>query len=158
MALIIRQFAVSDAEAWLDVHRASVRAIAAGDYSQAVIDAWAPPIGAGMIEYLQVGRSGTKIVAEFDGEIAGIGELGLDKSELRACYVSPHFTRRGVGRALAAQLEALARNDGVTALSLASTVTAEPFYARLGYAVTGRGTHVLHTGEPMACVFMRKSL
>jgi putative acetyltransferase len=155
---IIRQFVASDAEAWLAVHYAAVRVIAAGDYSQAVIDAWAPPISARMIEYLQVAPAGTKIVAELDGEIAGIGELARENSELRACYVSPRFARRGVGRTLVAELEALARNAGIAALSLDSTVTAEPFYLRLGYEVTGRGSHVLHTGEPMACVFMSKSL
>jgi putative acetyltransferase len=158
VALIIRPFAASDAEAWLDVHRAAVRVIAAGDYSQAVIDAWAPPVDARMIEHLQTGPSGTRIVAELDGELAGIGELVPENGELRACYVAPRFARRGVGKALVAELEALARTAGIAALSLASSVTAEPFYLRLGYDVTGRGSHVLDTGEPMACLFMTKSL
>ena len=158
MALIIRQFAASDAEAWLEVHHAAVRVIAASDYPQAVIDAWAPPISARMIANAQAGSPGTKIVAELDGEMAGIGELVPENSELRACYVAPDFARRGVGTALVAELEALARNGGIAALSARSSVTAEPFYLHLGYEVTGRGTHVLHTGEPMACVFMRKSL
>jgi putative acetyltransferase len=158
VALVIRQFVASDAEAWIGVHHAAVRVIAAGDYSQAMIDAWTPPASARMIEHLQAGPSGTKIVAELDGEMAGIAELVPDKGELRACYVSPDFARRGVGKALVAELEALARNAGITALSAHSSVTAEPFYLHLGYEVTRRGTHVLHTGEPMACVFMRKAL
>lgn len=158
VALIIRQFTAPDAEAWLEVHRAAVRVIAARDYSQAVIDAWAPPINARMIEYLRAGPAGTKIIAELDGEIAGIGELAGENSELRACYVSPEFARRGVGKALVAELEALARNAGIAALSLNSSITAELFYLHLGYDVTGRGSHVLHTGELMACVLMRKSL
>jgi putative acetyltransferase len=158
VALIIRKFAGSDAEAWLVLHHAAVHVIAARDYSRAVIDAWAPPISARMIEDLQAGPPGTRIVAELDGAMAGIGELAPRNSELRACYVSPGFARRGVGRALMAELEALARNAGIAALSVDSSVTAEPFYLHLGYEVTGRGSHVLHTGEPMACVFMRKSL
>ena len=158
MALVIRQFAAFDAEAWLDVHRAAVRGIAASDYSPALIDAWAPPVSARMVACLRADRSGTRIVAELDGAMAGIGELAPENSELKACYVAPGFARRGVGKALVAELEALARNTGIAALSVHSSITAEPFYLHLGYEVTARGSHVLHTGEPMACVFMRKSL
>lgn len=158
MALIIRAFAASDAEAWLEVHRSAVRVLAASDYSQEVIDAWAPPITPRMIEQMQRGASATRIVAELSGELAGIAELALENSELRACYVSPDFARGGIGKALVAELEALARRAGATSLSLASSVSAELFYRHLGYHVTGRGSHVLHTGEPMACVHMRKSL
>jgi putative acetyltransferase len=158
VALVIRQFAASDAEAWLDVHRAAIHGLAASDYPQAVIDAWAPPVSAQMIEHLQRAQLGTRIVAEIGGELAGIGELARENSELRACYVSPDFTRRGVGTALVTKLEALARNAGIGTLSLASSITAEPFYLHLGYTVTGRDTHVLHTGEAMASVLMQKSL
>jgi putative acetyltransferase len=158
VALSLRPFVASDTKAWLNVHRAAVREIAASDYSQAVIDAWAPPITARTIESLQRGPSRTRIVAGLNGEIVGIGELALDNGELTACYVSPAFARRGVGSALMAELEAVAKRAGLVALFLDSSVTAEPFYLRLGYVVTGRGTHVLHTGERMASVFMRKTL
>ena len=158
MALLIRTFSLADAEGWLEVHRAAVRGIAARDYPPAVIDAWAPPINARKIEQVQKDQSGTRVVAEVDGEVAGIGELVPETSELRACFVSPQVARRGIGTALVAELEALARKAGIAALSAHSSVTAEPFYLHLGYEVTARGTHVLHTGEQMACVFMRKSL
>lgn len=156
MALIVRPFAAPDAGAWFEVHHAAVRGIASREYSRAVIDAWAPEISTRMIDDLQADQSGTRLVAELGGEIAGIGELVLGNSELRACYVAPHFARRGVGSTLVAELEALATNAGIAALSVRSSVTAEPFYLQLGYQVTSRGVHVLHTGEPMACVFMRK--
>jgi hypothetical protein len=42
MKIIIREARPGDAHAFLDVHRAAVRQIAAKDYPQAVIDDWAP--------------------------------------------------------------------------------------------------------------------
>jgi putative acetyltransferase len=132
VALVIRPFAAADAEAWLEVHHAAVRVLAAHDYPQAVIDAWAPHISARMIEHLQGDRSGTKIVAELDSQIVGIGELAPEGGELRACYVSPAFARRGVGKTLMAELEALAIDAGIAVLSVNSSVTAEPFTAASG--------------------------
>jgi putative acetyltransferase len=158
VALLIRPFVPADAEAWLAVHHAAVHAIAAQHYSQAVLDAWAPAINARTIEQLRAGPPATRIVAELNGEMAGIAELVAENRELRACYVHPEFARCGVGTALVSELEALARKAGIAALLAHASVTAEPFYLDLGYQVTGRGTHKLHTGEPMACVFMSKSL
>lgn len=156
MSFVIRPFESSDAKQWFEVHHAAVRQTATSDYSQAVIDAWASSIDAAKIEYLMADQSGAKLVAELDGEIVGIGEIALGNCELRACYVSPRFGRQGVGKALVAELEAIAKATGITALTLDSSVTAERFYRDLGYEVSGQGQHVLHTGEPMACVLMTK--
>jgi putative acetyltransferase len=158
VAFVIRSFEFSDARAWLEVHRAAILAIAAPDYPRTVIKAWAPRVTDRRIKALRSCPSGTKLVAELDGELAGIAELAPNGSEVRACYVSPRFVRRGVGKSLMKELEAQARAAGCAALSVHSSVSAEPFYACLGYEVTGRGTHALHTGEQMACVFMRKAL
>lgn len=158
MALVIRQFVPDDAEDWFNVHRAAVHRIANADYPQAVVDAWAPPLTPRMIETLRLAPVDGKIVAIVGEEMAGIGELSAESAEVRAVYVSPDFARRGIGRALATELEKLATGAGIATLSVHSSITAEPFYRRLGYHVTARGSHVLHTGEPMASVFMKKAL
>jgi putative acetyltransferase len=97
-------------------------------------------------------------MAEIDGRPVGIGVLVPQGSELRACYVTPSETRRGVGSALVAEIERIAREHGLTYLRLASSVTAEPFYLRLGYHVEARSDHVLRSGTRMAAVKMRKDL
>ena len=81
MSIKIREMLNDDALAFLQVHHAAVRGIAAKDY---------PP--------------------EIDGRIVGIGALVLAKSELRACYVAPQTARRGVGSALMHELERIARD------------------------------------------------
>jgi putative acetyltransferase len=97
-------------------------------------------------------------VAEIDGEPVGIGAMVVSNSELRACYVAPSAARRGVGSALVADIERIAREHGLDHLQLESSITAEPFYSALGYQVEGRGEHLLSSGVPMAAVKMRKRL
>ena len=97
------------------------------------------------------------VVAEVNSEeLAGIGAVVIGNSELRACYVSPPFVRRGVGQAIVSELEQLAREHGLNRLQLESSVTAEPFYAALGYRVEARGEHALASDVPMAAVRMVK--
>ena len=101
----------------------------------------------------------TRLIAERgDGELVGIGALVLASSELRACYVLPSATRRGVGTALVREIERIAREHGLSHLSLESSVTAEPFYRALGYVVVERGELVLAPGISMAAIKMQKQL
>ena len=88
----------------------------------------------------------------------GIGALVVKNSELRACYVAPRATRKGVGSALVAEIERIAREHGLTCLRVDSSTTAEAFYAAQGYDVEERGEHVLRSGTRMAAVKMRRSL
>jgi putative acetyltransferase len=97
-------------------------------------------------------------VAEIDGEPVGIGAIVVSNSELRACYVAPSAARRGVGSALVATIEQIAREHLLDHLDLESSITAEPFYSALGYRVESRGEHFLSPGVTMAAVKMRKRL
>lgn len=72
--------------------------------------------------------------------------------------MAPFALRRGVGTALVLEIERLARKAGLTELQLLASVTAEPFYAALGYHVEARTEHVLRSGQPMVAVKMRKRL
>jgi ribosomal protein S18 acetylase RimI-like enzyme len=49
------------------------------------------------------------------------------------CYVQPEFFRRGVGRALMAEVEGLLASQQHSLTRLHSTRTAQGFYSRLGY-------------------------
>lgn len=158
MPVTIRPFRPDDAEAFLKVHHAAVRGTAAGDYPASVIDAWAPAILVSHVEQVRADRTSTRILALLHDEIVGIGEVVPDRGELRACYVSPPHGKQGIGRAIVGELEGIARSMGALSLWLDSSLTAEAFYASLGYAVLQRGEHVLVTGVKMACVRMSKEL
>jgi hypothetical protein len=59
---------------------------------------------------------------------------------------------------LVREIERLAREQGVTHLELAASLNAEPFYAALGYQVSGRCEVVLRNGHRMRAIGMRKDL
>jgi putative acetyltransferase len=157
---LIREMRPEEARVFLEVHHAAVRGLAAESYSPEVIDAWAPlPI---LDEHVEKVRSNPdrelRLIAEIDGEVVGIGSLVAKNDELRACYVAPQSSRRGVGSALVRAIELAARKQGIKLLHLDSSTMAEPFYAALGYEARERGEHILGNGRPMACVKMLKRL
>lgn len=149
-----------DAFAFLRVHHAAVRELAAADYPLEVLEEWAPlPVTEAQVAGVQRNPDGEdRFVAELEGAIVGIGALVAVGSELRACYVAPEAARRGVGTALVGALERAALSKGVAQLVLDSSLTARRFYEHLGYEVLTRGEHVLGSGRRMACLKMRKTL
>lgn len=159
MAIRVREILPSEARLFLEIHHAAVRGLAAHDYPAPVINAWAQPITDEVLERFVANRDRElRLIAELDGRPAGIGAIVVGQSELRACYVAPDAARRGVGSALVAEIERIARQHGLDHLELESSVTAEPFYAALGYHVDSRHEHLLAPGVPMAAVRMRKRL
>jgi putative acetyltransferase len=161
MSVVIRPMRDDEAKSFLLIQRASVRGLAANDYPPSVIEAWAPmPVTDTAVAFFRVNHDNEiRLVADVGGELVGIGALVLADSELRACYVLPAAARRGVGSALVAEIERIAGDHGLTHLELVSSLTAEPFYRRLGYQVQERVEHVFGSGRGrMAAVKMRKSI
>jgi GNAT superfamily N-acetyltransferase len=160
MSVSIRAMRSEDARRFLEIQRESVRGIAARDYPSAVIEAWAPlPVtDEAVARFLSNADHEIRLIAELDGRSAGIGALVLSNSELRACYVVPSAVRRGVGTAIVAEIERIARQYGLVYLQLESSLSAERFYTALGYRVKERGELTLASGVPMAAITMRKQL
>ena len=68
--------------------------------------------------------------------LAGDSVLGaacLDGNRVRTVFVAPNAQGMGVGRRLVEALERTARGENVPVLVVASSVAAEPFFARLGF-------------------------
>jgi putative acetyltransferase len=137
-----------------------VRGIAAKDYALDVIEAWAPlPLTSRLIAGVRTNPdSEYRLIAEIDGRIVGIAALVAGNNELRACYVAPEASGKGVGSALIREIERAALKQGVAFLEADSSLTAAPFYAGRGYQILGYGEHVLPNGQIMTCVKMRKDL
>jgi GNAT superfamily N-acetyltransferase len=87
----------------------------------------------------------TALLAEVDGRPAGICLFVREEIDpkhdltpwLAALYVAPKFRKRSVGSALVRAIEQHARDVSCAQLHL-YTITAEPFYARLGWSVRER--------------------
>ena len=93
-------------------------------------------------------RDGTRLllVAHRRGRIAGTVQLDYDtlpnqphRAEVRKLLVHPDFRRRGVAKALMAELERRADRLGRRLITLDTRTgdTAEPLYASLGYRTVG---------------------
>ncbi|MDD1022348.1 MULTISPECIES: GNAT family N-acetyltransferase [Pseudomonas] len=70
-------------------------------------------------------------VALVDGEL--LGTASLDGRAVRSVFVDPAYHGHGLGRQLMAAVEQAALDSGLTSLVVPSSITAEGFYARLGF-------------------------
>ena len=79
-------------------------------------------------------RSEMVFVAEVDGEIAGV--LRGRTTRLGSLFVRGDYHRRGIGRMLVARFEQACVEQGGSAVKVAATVYAVPFYLAMGYKRT----------------------
>lgn len=80
---------------------------------------------------LQLMRRRQMFVALVDGKL--LGTASLDGRAVRSVFVDPAYHGHGLGRQLMAVVEQAALDSGLTSLVVPSSVTAEGFYARLGF-------------------------
>jgi putative acetyltransferase len=159
MPITVRPLRDDEGRIYLEIVNSAIRGLAVGHYPPEAIEGWVVPVTDETVRDLMLNRDNEiRVIADLDGEPAGIGALVLARSELRACYVSPHAARRGCGSALVREIERLARENGLTRLELAASINAEAFYAAHGYEVRERSDVVLGNGHRMAAVWMGKNL
>ena len=86
-------------------------------------------------------------VARWDGRVVGTAQLDLDtppnqahRAEVSKLLVDPSARRRGIARALMLAVEAAARAQGLSLLTLDTRTgdAAEPLYLSLGFQLAGR--------------------
>ncbi|PNQ90616.1 GNAT family N-acetyltransferase, partial [Pseudomonas gingeri NCPPB 3146 = LMG 5327] len=81
-----------------------------------------------------------------------VGTASLDGEVVRTVFVAPDLQGRGVGQALMDEVVRYAVEAGVSLLKVPSTVTAEGFYARLGFQAVGDTWH----GEERTIIMERR--
>jgi GNAT superfamily N-acetyltransferase len=155
----------------------SVRALSAGLYTERQIEsALVHVFGVDS----QLIADGTYYVAAADSQIVGCGgwskrqtlyggdqmkaeadpllDPSQDAARIRAFFVHPTWTRRGIGRRIIEACEAAARQAGFQRMELGATVPGEPLYAAMGYAVTERFAIAMPDGESLPAAHMAKTL
>ena len=157
MNITIRLAEMDDVPALKELIPLSARELSNGYYTSEQTES--------MIKYIigvdtQLIIDQTYYVAEADGQIVGCGgwskrktlyggdqikeqedpllDPKVDAGHIRAFFVHPQWTRKGIGRRIILACEAAARTEGFTRMDLGATLPGEPLYAALGYVVTER--------------------
>jgi len=73
-----------------------------------------------------------KVFVAVQGKII-IGTASLDGDVVRSVFVDPAYQGGGIGRQLMGVIDATAASAGVGALRVPSSITAQKFYAALGF-------------------------
>jgi GNAT superfamily N-acetyltransferase len=82
-----------------------------------------------------------------------------EPAHVRAMFVRPDWTRRGLGRRIIEQCEAAARAEGFRQLDLVATLPGVPLYRACGFTPTGEVEDVvLADGVPLPCLGMSKRI
>ena len=124
---MIRSALPGDALAIHNLHTRSVRGLFARDYSKEVIEAWL--LGRSPDGYKGIAKK-EMYVFEESGAIRGFSHVV--PICIVALFVDPDHTRSGVGRALFEHALALIRASGAIPIPFEATITALPFYLKMG--------------------------
>jgi N-acetylglutamate synthase-like GNAT family acetyltransferase len=122
--------AVAHAEGISAVILDSLRTTNAKDYTSDIIESIAQNFSPLRVQALLSKRD--VVVALLRERV--VGTASLDGDVVRTVFVAPDVQSRGVGRSLMLELERRARAKGVAKLSVPSSITAESFYAKLGFS------------------------
>jgi GNAT superfamily N-acetyltransferase len=128
----------------------------------------------------QLIADGTYYVAEFDNIIVGCGgwskrntlyggdqhkddedpllDPAKDAARIRAFFVHPGYSRRGIGRHIIHVCEEAARLNGFTQFELGATLPGIPLYLAMGYNAVENVDAVLPDGEVLGVVKMKKAV
>ena len=126
---LIRNAMSEDAPAISRTIIKSLRKSNAQDYSSDIIDQVAQSFSPAAILHLLTQRQ--VLVAVVDNHI--VATASLDQDVVRSVFVDPNYQGKGIGRRLMERIQSIAMNAGLTLLRVPSSITAEGFYASLGY-------------------------
>lgn len=144
MPVHIRNFRPGDGPALRALFQAAVHGLTGAQYSPAQRDAWAPT-AYDVVQWTARLQANQPFVAEMAAgscthastEIAGFCDLQAS-GYIDLFFVAPACAGQGVARALMAHIHAQAALRGIARLWADVSLTAEPFFAKSGFAVEMR--------------------
>jgi predicted N-acetyltransferase YhbS len=178
MNIELRLATMTDIPALEELIRASVTALSTAHYtSEQIRSALKHVFGVDT----QLILDGTYFVAEIEGQLAGSGgwskrttlfggdqskadrldsllDPGAEAARIRAFYVHPRWSRRGIGSRILTACEDAARAAGFSRIELVATLPGEPLYAARGYEKAEPMQLATPDGESLPAFRMTKSL
>lgn len=151
----IRRAEPSDAQTAFDIRLQAIRHQCIGAYTAEQMLAWT--VGAAKDGYGDLMEKHFYLGC-IQGEPVATGMLDLDNSEIGAIFVLPGFMQQGIGLKMLSHLECLARELGLKAVNLDTTLNAADFYRRCGFVGDEPAVYHVPSGLQLACVPMVKRL
>lgn len=112
----------------------TVHAVNAHDYTPEQLEAWAPRDERCLAQIAKKLSGQQTVGLKECGILIGFGSLD-DKGDIDMLFVHKDRQKQGVARAIVRELEHLALERDKQAVSTFASVTARPFFERMGYAV-----------------------
>jgi putative acetyltransferase len=151
----IRPFEEKDVAPIAQLFHQTVREVNICDYSSNQVKAWAPD-DIYFRDWLAVCSNRFTFVADDEGVIAGFGELEPN-GHIDCFYCHKDYQGCGVGRQLYQAIEAKAVALSLSRLFTEASITAKPFFQRMGFS-TIQGQTVTRRGETFINYAMEKYL
>jgi GNAT superfamily N-acetyltransferase len=134
MEIVIRHATAADAEAVHKMVLLALRETNARDYSSSVIERLVLTLPNKVASNLETWCA---FVAIVDGRVVGTGNL--NGQTVSSVYVHPDYQGCGVATKLMDAVEEAANAQSQGTLSVQSSVTAKPFYAKRGFKIVREG-------------------
>lgn len=156
----IRPIGIDELSVVRDLHASSFRSLGGAIYTELEVEAFVRQVYS--TAYTDRLHSVSCFGAWFDGQLTGTSSwsaTGIEKSTARIAdvFVSPLYSKLGLGRMLVGYAENSARDAGFTSFTLRVGYHAATLFAELGYMLTSQGVYQLADDVPLAVAFMRKS-
>jgi GNAT superfamily N-acetyltransferase len=85
-------------------------------------------------------------------------EPSAEPARVRAMFVRPDWTRRGLGRRILEECEAAAWREGFRRLTLGATLPGVPLYRAYGFEAVDESDVTMPDGVKLGCVWMDKAI
>ncbi|MFC1735849.1 GNAT family N-acetyltransferase [Candidatus Hydrogenedentota bacterium] len=151
----IRRYRIGEEEELWQLYHDTTHKINGQTYTPEQCERWAPS-QTNMPEWKDRLRSRNPFVAEDGGKILGFAELAPD-GKIDYFYCHHRRQREGVGRMLYQAVETEARRLGLPCLRAEVSVTAKPFFLRMGFEVVKEQRNVV-CGTVAPNAIMKKEL
>lgn len=136
MQVAIRKARADDAVAVARLFHETVHRVNAADYTPSQLQAWSPRVRPEAF-WRRRFRQHQVFVAIAGDTLAGFVELGSD-GYIEAFFVHYGYQHQGVGRQLMQVLFQTARTQGIARLNADVSITARPFFQRMGFQLVRR--------------------
>ncbi|RAJ02561.1 putative acetyltransferase [Chitinophaga skermanii] len=131
--MYIRKATLKDTNAIIALCVSTIDQVNAKDYNEAQRQAWTKSISVLDKMEKRIGKQ-FFFVAEVEQEMAGLGSIDSN-GEIDLLYVSAAHQTQGIGKALYTKLHDIARKLMLKELTSNVSITAKPFFEKLGFEV-----------------------